>query len=297
MSPLIRYFLGLVSLLTLIHCATDTNPLQGIDDHDNLCRDSTKVYVKEGIFIELSALKSVYSLNDTISGDLYLINENNDEGLEIYISNWPPSGGYQVFDEHDQSVYFNVWATGCAVFHRFLMPGDTLHEPIFWTQQTATSQDYYSRLKLFSGHYRLQGFFWGSEAMWGKYALKCFHITEEGEPLSTKAHRHYEVDDSIKVSFLVRNRVSGSQQFTLNALKEIEIHYIRDGQTILNQFDYLDLPDSTLNFDPHSDRTLYTYSIAKNDSLLSGLDGRYDLTLILRCRERTIQASVATYIF
>ncbi len=245
----------------------------------------------------MNSLESTYNLDDTIAGNLYLINESNNDGLEIFIGSWPPAGGYSIFNEQGEFLYFNVWAIGLAEFHDNLMPGDTLKETISWSQGTNLYEGY-SGLKLYSGFYKLAGSFWGNDSLFGKSAIKWFEITENGDPLSVIAHRHYELDDSIKVSFVIRNRIAQEKKYTLNSEKSINIQYFnRDGEKILAQKESIGLRENFINLKPKSDNHIYTYSISKNDSALSNLDGMYNLTITLVCEERTIEASVITFVF
>ena len=283
-------------VIALCSCEMNKNPLDNQYFVNQNYIDSTKIYIDDGIYIELDGLKDVYTLDDTLKGHLYLINEDNKQGMWIYIGSWPPAGGYSIWDEQDNYLYFNVWVIGCAVFDYTLMPGDTLSENILWTQWFETPFSIYSGLKIFSGKYKLTGCFWGNEKLMDKYAVKWFEIKEQGDPISTKAHQYYESEDSIKVSFLIRNRISQAQQFLFMSEKKIEISYESHNDTVFKQVEYLDIQSDKIVIEPKSDILFYTYSISKNDPIISDFTGAYNLTIAIPFKERYIKASIKIYL-
>ncbi len=278
--------------LLLFTCTTEKNPLLPHVNQGTQHLDSTKVYVKDGISINVNSIKSVYNLDDTLKGNLSLVNENNNNGFDIHIGSYPPPGGYYIIDENGDSLYFSAKMIGAMVLRENLLPGDSLNVNINWNQLISIANNNSSGLKIFSGNYKLQGKFWGNDTLKNKSVIKWFEITEEGDPISIKAHRHYEVQDSFKVSLIIRNRVSTRQIYTVENQNTIEIHYMHYGELMSSQYDVLELEGDKLEFDPKSDQTIYTYSISKQDSSLSKLKGAFDLHFIIRCKERNLETAI-----
>lgn len=298
MRTLLLNIFFIIVILLLIQCEFIRDPIS--EKNDFSYQDSTTKIIKNGIFLNLEGIQDTYSLQDTISGEMILYNENNTEGLDIYVGNHPPISGFLVFDQYEQLYYYYPSATGCAVFDMTLLPGDTLIEEIRWTQKINSTQIFPYGLDVFSGHYKIVGGFWGNSLFYTNKLIKWIEITEEGDPISSVALRHYEVEDSIKISFIIRNRISSEQTFHLTNDNPFSYFFVSTKSatdTVLyKKFEQIPNFEKKLILDSKSDTRIYCFRISKIDPELSGLSGAYYATFLLNCEERDIKASVITFI-
>ena len=149
-----------------------------------------RIYVKKGVYLKLEGIQDSYALQDTISGEMILVNEHNSEGLYIHVSSNPPLGNFQITDQNDILQYFYPWIRGLDDFKTDLLPGDTLKVNIWWCQEINPSDVIPGGLQIFAGNYKFSGGFWGNELLDDKELVKWIEITEEGDPISSIAFRH-----------------------------------------------------------------------------------------------------------
>lgn len=277
----------------LAHCEFGLDPISGDDSLND------RVYIKKGIFLKLEGIQDSYSLQDTISGKMILVNENNPEGLDIHIPESPPYGDFRIIDQNEILQYFYPMATGLEDFRTTLLPGDTLNVRIRWYQETNAIDLIPRGLCVFAGNYKFSGGFQGNELLDDYELVKWIEITEEGDPISSVAFRHYEVEDSFKISFTVRNRISVAQVFDLKDSYPFSYFLVSTTgpDTVMhNKFDGVPNFEGQLVLNPKSDTGIYCFQISKSDPELSDLSGLYYVTFLIECEEREIKASQMIYI-
>lgn len=284
--------------LFLIQCEFNQDPLS--ENNNFFPHDSTSRIVKNGIYLNLEGIQDTYSLQDTILGEMLLFNVNNYDGLDIKVGSSPPIGNFRVFDQNDQLQYFYPSATGYAEFDMTLFPGDTLNEEIRWTQKINSTQIFPNGLDVYSGYYKIVGGFWGNSLLYTNKLVKWIEITEEGDPISSVAFRHYEVEDSIKISFIIRNRILLKQTFDIKTKYPFSYFFVSTKSvtdTVLhNKFNQIPNFEDKLILNPKSDTNIFCLKISKSASELSELNGAYYATFLVNCEEREIKASVLTFI-
>lgn len=267
----------------LVHCEFGGDPISVNEMF--FSQDCTVRIIKNGIFLKIEDIQDSYSLQDIISGRMLLINENNPKGLDIYVPSSPPIGGFQIFNQNDQLQYFYPSIVGCAVFSMTLLPGDTLHVKTRWAQNGA-----------YAGRYKIVGQFYGNILLYYNKLVKWIEITEEGDPISSVALRHYGVEDSIKISFIIRNRISVKQIFNLKGKYPFSYFFVSKYSTVdtmmHKKFEQVLNLEDKLIMNPKSDTNIYCFKISKNDPELSELSGQYYVTFLLKCEEREIKSSV-----
>ena len=155
-------------------------------------------------------------------------------------------------------------------------------------------------LKLYSGVYKFVGNFWGHELLNKNELMKYIEITEQGDPITSVAYRHYDIEDSIKISFIIRNRISSIQTLHIGTENPFSFFFVSTDailDTVLHKkFNRVPDFENEIILNSKSDLKIFSYKISKSDPELAGLKGAYDATFSLKCGEREIKASIYTII-
>ncbi len=281
-------------LLIQFSCDNSKEP---IPINELLHIDSTIVWINDGIYMTYEGFEDEYSLDDTLNFKMKLFNQNNPDELYIFTGSWPPLTRYYIYDENNQLVFEYPTVNGCMEFRDTLFVGDSLFERLEWNQTSNLSEYDYEEPKVNSGSYKIKGNFRGNDSIATKHLIKWIKINEEGEPFLPFIYRDwgYEPLDSLVTSFIVRNRTTKNITYALNQNNPLNIYYVTNKlpkDTVLS-FHINNIPNiqNKIEFSGHSDKLIYDYGIAENDSLLAGLWGAYHLIFELNCLERTFIAS------
>lgn len=271
----------------LVHCELGMDPIP----EENLYPD--RVYVKKGIYLKLEGIQDSYALQDTISGKMILVNEHNSKGLDIHVGGLP-WGNFLITNQIGILQYFYPMIKTLESYDIILLPGDTLNVSIRWDLETNAIDLIPYGLGVYAGNYKFSGHFEGNELLDDKELVKWIEITEEGDPISPIAFRHYEAEDSFKISFTVRNRISTIQVFDLKDDYPFLYFLVSSSglDTVMHtRFDEVPGYGEQLILDSKSETTIYCFEISEDDPELAELSGLYYVTFLIRCEEREIKAS------
>lgn len=272
-----------ISLLLFISSCSKENPVEKTKEDPTASlttSDTLRREVIKDVFLFADSLKDTYSLDDNIYAKVHLKNENNASGLHIFVGNYPPLLGWFCFDSNNELVNSGPSTMGLAEFNQTLKGGQELNESLTWEQSSR------SGLKAFAGDYTLELYFRGVNS---KGLLKHFKITEQGDPFSYYLYREYSVKDTVKINFLLRNRIS--KAITLNS-SSVSSEFLlinnsnQKSDTVFVQKFTLD--KSVYNLDPKSDNLLFKLSRPLQDFKNQGINGPYDMVLNLYFKEKTV---------
>lgn len=246
---------------------------------------------KYGIVSYIKADKNNFSLNDTVRISLLTINNSDTHKVHIY-STYGPLWHYDVFNEGMEPIAsLPGWATP-TIYDFYFSPGDTFKSTLDWTQ-TMHSNDQYSDLKVFSGDYYITGNQPGLPG--GKVGI-WIHISEDGEALTTKLNWHYSERDSIKLDFLIRNRISKGLVFNINKKSSPKIQFFNSLSNTLIKEINIGLNISKIELTPKSDLKILTFKESNSTLKNMGLSGSYNCRIVIPCEERDIIAKSAIVI-
>jgi hypothetical protein len=255
----------------------------GVDVDQKL---NTLTYKDEyGIVSYFTIDKKTYTLDDVVHFSLSTINNSDTHKVHIR-SNHGPLWYCSIYDsEMDAVEKLPRWVTR-TVYDFYVSPGDTFESDITW-EQTKKSNDRYGDLKVFAGDYYITGNQPGLPA--GKLGA-WIRISEVGEPLSTKLHWYFSDQDSLKLDFLLRNRISSMLTFrpTLNPAAKIQF-YNSTGDTLFREIP-LDVNFSQITLWPKSDSHIFSFKASKSYLKNIGLKGFYKCRIVILCEERNIVA-------
>ncbi|RMF61522.1 MAG: hypothetical protein D6748_01410 [Calditrichaeota bacterium] len=240
---------------------------------------------KYGIISFLKYDNNNVSLNDTVRITLLTINNSDTHEIHIQTSSGP-LWHYDIYNQ-DMELIESLprWSTP-TLYDFYFSPGDTFKSTLNWAQ-TQYSNDRYSDLKVFSGDYYITGRQLGLPP--GKVGI-WIHISEEGEPLSTKLYWHTSNHDSIKLDFLIRNRISNELTFKLKADTSPKIQFFDSIEDTLVKEINLDVNFSTIRLPPKSDSNILSFAESTSFLKSIGLSGIFNCRIVLSCEERDIIA-------
>lgn len=278
-------------LLVIISCNKE-NPTE-YEIIEPIIKDTLSREIMDDIFLFVDSLKDVYTLDEYILANVHLKNENNPSGLPIYIGNWPPFLFWFFKNSDGEIVDRGPLTIGAAVYDDTLKIGEEIIEDIKLYQNIYDDDEMSSGLKPFAGNYSLEINFRGINYENHPHLIKYFKISEVGDPLSHHLFRDYNSEDTIKIDFVLRNRINN--QVVLNTsndscgiylIKEI---YNQEPDTVFTQRFLLE--QSVYNLAPVSDNILYRFRYAKEDFINQGITGAFDIVIKLNFVERIIISS------
>jgi len=240
---------------------------------------------KYGIISYIKCDRNSVSLNDTVRISLLTINNSDTHKVHIHTTNGP-LWHYDIYNKDMEPIEsLPRWITPTIYDFNF-SPGDTFKSTLNWTQ-TKYSNGRYSDLKVFSGDYYITGNQAGLPP--GKVGI-WIHISEEGEPLSTKLYWHFSDRDSIKIDFLIRNRISKELIFKINNKSSTKIRFFNSIDDTLEKEIDLDVNFSKIELSPKSDLKILSFKESKSFLKSIGLSGSFNCKIIIPCEERDIIA-------
>lgn len=286
-----------VLILLVINSCNQENPTEN-EVIEPVVRDTLSREIMDDIFLFVDSLKDVYTLDEYILADVHLKNENNPSGLPIFIGNWPPFLIWRFKNSDGELVDQGPLTIGAAVYDDTLKIGEEIIEDIKWYQNIYDENEMTSGLKAFTGDYTFEINFRGID--YGNYPhlIKYFKITEVGDPLAYHLFRDYNSEDTIKIDFVLRNRIEN--QIVLNTstdscgvfiIKEI---FNQEPDTVfIHKFL---LEQSIYNLPSMSDNVLYKFRYSKQDFINQGITGDFNFVIKLNFVERIIIASNLLFI-
>ena len=249
-------------------------------------KQNTLIYEdKYGIVSYLQIEDQHFSLDETIRVGLLTINHSDTHKVYIHTRS-APLWHYTIYNEEMKRVDYYPKFINPVIIDFYLNPGDTFKSNLTWTQ-TMGSYDRFAGLKVFSGDYYITGDQPGLPS--GKVGV-WIHISEVGEPLSTKLFWNFSVQDSILIDFLVRNRISKELTFQMKENVPPRIQFFDSvSDTLVKEMD-LNLTFAKIELPPKSDLKIFSYQESKSNLINMGLLGSFLCKIIIPCQERDIIA-------
>ncbi len=292
MKKIIYFFV----LLILYSCNKET-PTE-IEIIEAITKDTLNREIMDDIFLFVDSLKDVYTLDEYILASVHLKNENNPSGLPIYIGNWPPFLAWRFKNSEGDLINIGPLVIGGAVYNDTLKIGEKIVEDIKWFQHMYDENEMHSGLKAFTGDYILEIIFRGINYNIYPHLIKYFTISEVGDPLSHHLFRDYDSEDTVKIDFVLRNRINS--QIELNTTSDscgiylIKEIYNQDPDTVFVHKFFLE--QSTYNLESLSDNILYEFRYLEQDFINQGISGAFDIVIKLNFEERIIISSNLLFI-
>ncbi len=313
-TSVIKKTLLIISLCVLFfilqNCGKDTTvnePLELI----NTRKDTVKLFVSEGVYLEIKGLKNSYQLDEELIFKLMLVNESDSNGFPLNTED-----GYlnyanfvKIFDEDGNYV---CGKTFTKQLDTLLMPNQSFGWEFKWNQSDNNNYgtNQWTRdfatfgMKVYTGKYNIRAQHYGNDSLENKFVTKWIEITEEGEPLNGIALRHDTLStDSIKVDFILRNRINKTLKCLLNNTKTMEVYIGGSnpqwpwGSIPPEHIDTIQLnfEQESIVFQSKSDKLICNYSISKNDTIYTNIKGDKELYFIIELDERKIYTRAHVY--
>ena len=286
-----------ILILLVTNACNQENPTENVII-PSVDKDTLSIEIIKDVFLFVDSLKDVYSLDDYILANVHLKNENNPSGLPIYISSWPPFLSWRFENSSGDYVSGGPLIIGAAVYDDTLKIGEQLIENFQWYQNIYDDDEMSSSLKAFTGDYSLQINLRGFNYSNFPHLTKYFKINEVGDPLSYHLFRDYNSEDTIKIDFVLRNRIRS--QVILNAMNDscaiflVKEIYNQEPDTVFTQKFLLE--QTVYNLVPLSDSVLYKFRHSKQDFINQGINGAYYIVIKLNFAERIIISSNLLFI-
>jgi len=269
-------------ILILIGC---NNPSSSIKDNNNeeYCTSYTN---SQGIKLEFNIPNTNYNLNEYVHGEFIAINVSNDT-----IRDTIPGGPGHYFIVRDselnlvQSLFYRTTA-----FHMLeFCPGDTIRKIFTWDESdNANHSTGYEGLKVFNGQYLITYNHFGIHTIkLGKWVK----ITEDGNSFSSNLYWYYSEQDSMKLDFIIRNRIQKDHNFELLTLNPVQVELFDENDLLIRSYNP-NIALNTLSLPSHSTNRILKHSISRGDSLLKDLVGSYKCRISIYCK--TIHFSDST---
>jgi hypothetical protein len=246
-------------------------------------QDTLSLEVSQGIILRLDGIGDTYTLDDTVTGMMSLINQASIVPMPLHTPSLPPNSYFLSRVDPPAAFYYYPDYIEPAEWRDTLDLGDTLRFGVTWPTITLTSSPETSNLKAFSGTYRLLVAVGGNPAFAGRRLTKFFRVTENGDPVSVGLIRRGP-SDSLLIDLLLRNRIENQQSYHIDRPDPVQLVFLDHGDTVFNRS--YSLPYSNVVLPPHSDSTLFRLQVARSDTMFAGMHGGFHLWIVLRLRER-----------
>lgn len=268
-------------LLIFISCNKDFSP-HSFDS--SFYKNLTYYESPEGVIYKLEGLKDIYSLDEKIEFKFTMINKSDTTKYHVF-SYSGPVYSFISFNEKNDNVYYNMIRTP-TVYDFYFEPKDTLSYSMHWDQYNITN-DHYSLLKIFSGNYFIMPTHVGIPT---NKIGKWIKVNEVGDPLSTKLYYYFSDQDSLKLDFLVRNRISKTLKFVLDEEYPIKIEFLNEGTGAVVKEHIPEISFDELQFEGMKNYDIFNFKISKSDSIFAGMQSSYICKITFLCNTREISA-------
>jgi hypothetical protein len=173
-----------------------------------------------------------------------------------------------------------------TVYNFYFSPGDSFKSHLNWLQ-SSFSNNIYTDLKVFSGKYYITA---SQPGLSSNKIGKWIEIEENGEPLSSKLYWYFGDQDSVKLGFLIRNRISKKLEYQLKMNEAIKIKFFRnESDTLSNEINVS--PDfNNIILEAKSDNKVFTFRESKNKLIDKGISGSYYCMIEINCVSTIISA-------
>jgi|GEM_PF-5207279 len=274
-----RTVFSVIIFITILSCS-NLNTVK-VDKKQNILTYEDKY----GIISYIKFDTDKYSLNDTVRICLLTINNSDSHKVHIH-SNNGPLWQFDIYNKNMELVESLPRFITPTIYDFNFSPGDTFKSTLKWTQNQYANNPFQD-LKVFSGEYYVTGNQPGLPA--GKVGI-WIRISEDGDPLSTKLYWHFSNRDSIKIDFLIRNRISKKLIFKMDNKSSAKIQFYNGiDNRLIREMD-LDVNLSKIELAPKSDFKIFSFKESKAFLKSIGLSGSFNCKIIIPCKERNIMA-------
>ncbi len=251
--------------------------------------DTLTYQVTTGITLSLVGLRDTYSLNDTVTGFIQLVNASDSVPLVLCGSGRPDSY-YDIYPKGSTEIVCYYPSTVYPMEYRdTLRLGDTLRSYQIWDQSTWDPiAQRWTSLKAFSGSYTWQAWRGGNRLV-ARTLTKYFTISEQGDSLSAALFVDYSSTDSVIADFALRNRVGRTVTLDPSGSRPITLAFVHQQDTLIS-FRF-PLPTNERALLPKSDQTILHFSASKRDTAFAQMNGAFDMRAILNLQSRSVIAS------
>lgn len=282
-----QLFIGLLALAVTTGCKDSglvSNEIRPVALSDTLSEQVTA-----GIMLDLVGFQDSYSLEDTVAGNIRLINVNDITPLILYTSDRPPHGLSVSPASSMDFVYYYSTVRFFAEFRDTLRKGDTLTLSYRWDQATIDN------LKAFSGRYQLRAWLNGNPLL-RQGLTKLVTISESGDPLSLGFTIDGSAVDSVRGSVVFRNRIDRTTSLEPLAEKPITIAIRKQNDTLaLIRYSF---SAGQKGLTGHSDNVVLHFALSKQDALIAPLKGNaYFVDAIVEARSRRYVSTALLFLF
>ena len=264
-------------LLILIGC---NNPSSLIEDNNDE-EYYTSYTNSQGVKLEFNITKSNYNLNEYVYGEFIAINVSNDT-----IRDTIPGGPdhYFIIKDSDLNlINFPIYRT--TAFHMLeFCPGDTIRKLFTWDEsENADHITGHEGLKVIAGRYLIIYSHIGiNTSKLGKW----INITEDGNSFSSNLYWYFSEQDSLKLDFIIRNRIQKDHNFELVPVNPVRIELFDDKNLLIRSYSP-NIAINTISLPGQSTSRILKHTISREDSLLKNLIGSYKCKILINCK--TIQ--------
>lgn len=285
-----------ILILLIINSCNKENPVENRINED-VAKDTLNREIIDNVFLFVDSLKDLYTFDEYIYANVHLKNENNSSGLPIFIGSYPPFLSWRFKNSKGEFVDGGPLIIGASEYNDTLKIGEEIIDNIKWFQNIYDENEMSSGLKAFMGDYIFEINFRGIKYENYPHLIKYFKISEVGDPLSYHLFRDYDSEDTIKIDFVLRNRINN--QIQLNATTDSCGIYIvkeNNNQTDTVYTNKFLLEQSVYNLAPLLDNVLYKFRYSEKDFINQGIKGAFNIIIKLNFKERIIISSNLLFI-
>jgi len=268
-------------LISIFNCSKDFSPI----GNDNTELYHTYYKSPDGLLMKLDSLQDTYSLDDEIKAEFTVSNISDSLSIHI-ISSSGPLGRFYMHDLGGQRInFYPRYKTG-TYYDFYFNPGDSKRAILNWNQ-TTYSNDHFSDLKAYAGKYLITLSYAGiSTNKMGKWIT----IDEIGDPFSAKLYYYFSDKDTLRLEFIIRNRISNDIILEPENDTPLVVNYVDDSSrgSMLTHYPKLDFEKTRIK--AKSSEMLYCYKISRQDPLLGNLRGSYICVMDFNFKSRSIRA-------
>jgi hypothetical protein len=268
-------------LIVIFSCNKDLSPIGGNDEQLHYTHYETP----DGILMKLDSLKKTYTLDEEVKGKFTVVNNSDTNSIHI-ISASGPLAIFYMYDQDNQRINYQPRYRTGTYYDFYFNPSDTLGANLRWNHITY-SNDHFSDLKAYSGKYLITVSYAGiPTSKIGKWIT----INDTGDPISAKLLYYFQDADTLRLDYIIRNRISENANLELKNESPIEVAFFYGPSTekIFSHSPQVDF--GKIELSGRSDKMIYSYKISKEDPMIRDMIGSYFCKISIECKSRTITA-------
>lgn len=275
---ILKKFSAVALFLFIYSCGNPAGP-DNIEHQDKLIYKST-----DGVISYFDFEKTTYSLDEDVRADLLTVNQSDTHKIHIKTTGGPLSR-FEVFNDDGERIFTPMYITGTA-YDFYFSPGDSFTSKIDWRQICYTNNKF-AYLRTYSGWYRITA---SQPGLHSGKVWKWIRITEEGDPLSTKLYWYFADDDSVKLDFLIRNRIQKHLTYDIVPNRNSTLtFYDNTTDSLVLEFN-LDIPVNHIDLPAKSEASIFRYRESKEKLINAGVEGSFECNIKIPCVSKTLEA-------